>query len=140
MPQPWRYAIGLMMAPSSVGLAVAKPTPDEDGAQLNSGKQSDALGDTQDAIILMPEWRQKRSDFATTVEFQLQYAKLLFATGQDVEAASVMRTLRGLPLTTEQQGLYAKLQLDETVFNANQLRQQGRLAAAYDTLAPVLAQ
>src|SRR5690625_3709921 len=124
MRRYWHCAISVLALSLATGVYAA-PTPQEVAEILHSVKSYSDRGDTKNAIILMREWRNLRPDFAPTVEFQLQYAQLLFATGQDVEAAMVMRTLRGLPLTVDQKKLYAQLQLDETVFNANQLRQQG---------------
>lgn len=70
----------------------------------------------------------------------LQYAAILLKTHQDVELAGALRQLHGMTLTPEQQRSFEDLRYVYVVRQADGLRQQGNLAAAYDMLAPVLAE
>ncbi|WP_144111270.1 cellulose biosynthesis protein BcsC [Paraburkholderia sp. BCC1886] len=72
-------------------------------------------------------------------DVQLAYLGVLLKTGQNVEAADAMRELHGETLTADQREQLDNLDYLYSVRLADQQRQQGDLAAAYDTLAPVLA-
>ncbi|HEV3429154.1 MAG TPA: cellulose synthase subunit BcsC-related outer membrane protein [Paraburkholderia sp.] len=72
-------------------------------------------------------------------DVQLAYAGLLLKTGQNVQAQDVMRGLQGQTLTVDQRRQLDDLNYLYAVRLAEQQRQQGDLAQAYDTLAPVLA-
>ncbi|WP_321816164.1 MULTISPECIES: cellulose biosynthesis protein BcsC [unclassified Paraburkholderia] len=72
-------------------------------------------------------------------DVQLAYASLLLKTGQNVQARDVMRGLESQTLTADQRRQLDDLDYLYAVRLAEQQRQQGDLATAYDTLAPVLA-
>ncbi|WP_042297847.1 cellulose synthase subunit BcsC-related outer membrane protein [Paraburkholderia bannensis] len=72
-------------------------------------------------------------------DIQLAYAGLLLKTGQNVQAQDVMRELQTQTLTADQRRQLDDLSYLYAVRLAEQQRQQGDLAQAYDTLAPVLA-
>ncbi|WP_321945740.1 cellulose biosynthesis protein BcsC [Paraburkholderia sp. J10-1] len=72
-------------------------------------------------------------------DMQLAYAGLLLKTGQNVQAQEVMRGLQTVTLTADQRRQLDDLNYLYAVRLAEQQRQQGDLAQAYDTLAPVLA-
>ncbi|HKR39686.1 MAG TPA: cellulose synthase subunit BcsC-related outer membrane protein [Paraburkholderia sp.] len=72
-------------------------------------------------------------------DVQLAYAGLLLKTGQNVQAQDVIRGLQGETLTADQRRQLDDLNYLYAVRLAEQQRQQGDLAQAYDTLAPVLA-
>jgi len=69
----------------------------------------------------------------------LQYAGILSATQQQAELGSVMRRLQSMPLTTQQRADFNNLNVGIVVAQADAVRRQGDLAAAYDVIAPWLA-
>lgn len=71
---------------------------------------------------------------------RLQYAAILLKTKQDVELAGILRQLQGTPMTQTQRAAFDELRVGYTLRQAEALREAGDLAAAYDTLAPVLAE
>jgi predicted Zn-dependent protease len=70
----------------------------------------------------------------------LQYAGVLLKTEQDAEAAGVLRQLQGASLTDAERRNFEGLRKVYTVRQAEALRARGKLADAYDMLAPILAQ
>jgi tetratricopeptide (TPR) repeat protein len=94
--------------------------------------------DPQRAMVIMRDLlaRSPRSDLGLT----LSYAGVLLRAEQDVEVAAILRDLQGRSMTTEQRKQYDDLLFHYRVRQAEQLRLRGELAAAYDTLAPALAQ
>lgn len=70
----------------------------------------------------------------------LQYASILLKTDQDVEASVILRELSARNMTAGEQQSYADLRRLYTIRQAEALRKRGDLVAAYDTLAPVLAE
>ncbi|MGL4318327.1 MAG: cellulose synthase subunit BcsC-related outer membrane protein [Pseudomonas sp.] len=95
-------------------------------------------GDPQRAIAIMRDLlaRSPRTDLSLT----LSYGRVLLEAGQDVEVAGILGDLQGRSMTTEQRKQYDDLLFYYRVRQAEQLRQRGELAAAYETLAPALAQ
>ena len=69
---------------------------------------------------------------------RLQYAAILLKTRQDVELAGILRQLQGMPMTAQQRQSFEDLRVAYVVRQADALREAGDLAAAYDTLSPVL--
>lgn len=94
--------------------------------------------DPQRAIAIMRDLlaRSPRADLSLT----LSYASVLLEAEQDTEVAGILRDLQGRSMTVEQRQQYDDLLFYYRVRQAEQLRQRGELAAAYDTLAPALAQ
>ena len=94
--------------------------------------------DPQRAIAIMRDLlaRSPRADLSLT----LSYASVLLEAEQDSEVAGILRDLQGRSMTVEQRQQYDDLLFYYRVRQAEQLRQRGELAAAYDTLAPALAQ
>lgn len=95
-------------------------------------------GDPQRAIVIMRDLlaRSPKADLSLT----LSYANVLLAAEQDVEVAGILRDLQGRSMSVEQRQQYDDLLFFYRVRQAEQLRQRGELAAAYETLAPALAQ
>ena len=93
--------------------------------------------DPQRAIAIMRDLlaRSPRADLSLT----LSYASVLLEAEQDTEVAGILRDLQGRSMTVEQRQQYDDLLFYYRVRQAEQLRQRGELAAAYDTLAPALA-
>lgn len=100
-------------------------------AYADAGDSARALG-----LIRQQLGRSKTPD----PDVMLQYAGLLFRTQQDVEAMGVLRSLEGRQLSPEQQKTLRDLHNTQTIRQAESLREQGDLVAAYDALSPVLAQ
>ncbi len=94
--------------------------------------------DPQRAIAIMRDLlaRSPRTDLSLT----LSYGRVLLEAEQDVEVAGILGDLQGRRMTAEQRKQYDDLAFYYRVRQAEQLRQRGELAAAYDTLAPALAQ
>jgi tetratricopeptide (TPR) repeat protein len=76
---------------------------------------------------------------ASGPDVQLAYVSLLLKIGQNVEAHEAMSELQTETLTADQRQQLDDLNYLYTVRLADRQRQQGDLAKAYDTLAPVLA-
>jgi len=72
-------------------------------------------------------------------DVQLAYASLMLKAGQNVQAKDALGTLAGETLTADQRQRLDDLNYLYAVRLADQQRQQGDLADAYDTLAPILA-
>ncbi|TBU95623.1 cellulose biosynthesis protein BcsC [Phytopseudomonas dryadis] len=70
----------------------------------------------------------------------LRYAGILLQTEQDVEVSAILRDLQGQPLNPAERKQYDDLLFLYRVRQAEHLRERGDLVAAYDTLAPALAQ
>lgn len=75
-----------------------------------------------------------------TPALRIAYAGALLKSGDDMQVSQMLRELRSLPLTRAEQRSYDDLLFQYTVRQADLLREKGDLVAAYDTLAPALAQ
>ncbi|MBD7922605.1 cellulose synthase subunit BcsC-related outer membrane protein [Xanthomonas bonasiae] len=75
-----------------------------------------------------------------STEARLQYASVLLRAQQDAELAATLRQLRDTDMTAEQQRRYQALRSGYTLRQVDALRELGNLEAAYDALAPLLAQ
>lgn len=73
-------------------------------------------------------------------EARLLYASVLLRAHQDAELAAVLRQLQTQTLTPEQLTRYTRLRTDYSLRQVDALRALGNLEAAYDVLAPLLAQ
>lgn len=93
-------------------------------------------GDTTRAMAMMR--RELGRSSTPNPDVLLQYAGLLFRTNQDVEAVSVLRSLESRQLSPQQAKTLRDLNNVQAIKQAESLREQGDLVAAYDTLAPVL--
>lgn len=71
---------------------------------------------------------------------RLAYVGLLLKNGEDVQASQILREMQGQTLQPGEQRRYEDAVFQYTVRQADLLRDQGDLVAAYDTLAPALAQ
>ncbi len=102
------------------------------GAWSETGQAARAL-----QILRSVHARQGNSD----VGARIQYASLLLSTGQDAELATVLRDLaKQTQLTARQFEDLNKIILAYTLRQTDTLREAGRLADAYDTVSPALAQ
>lgn len=98
-------------------------------AYVNAGDPARALSLIRGAIANAPN----------DVGLQLQYAGILSATHQDAELGSVMRRLSSTQLTTQQRRDFDNLNVGIVIAQADAVRKQGDLAAAYDVISPWLA-
>ena len=71
---------------------------------------------------------------------RLAYAGVLLKTGDDEQVNQLLHELQRQPLTPADQRSYDQVLYLYTVRQADLLREKGDLVAAYDTLAPALAQ
>ncbi|MCX5592344.1 cellulose synthase subunit BcsC-related outer membrane protein [Alcaligenes endophyticus] len=98
-----------------------------------------AYAETGDSTRAMAMMRRELSRSTTpNPDVLLQYAGLLFRTNQDVEAMSVLRTLESRQLSSQQAKTLRDLNNTQAIKQAESLREQGDLVAAYDALVPVL--
>lgn len=73
-------------------------------------------------------------------ELLLQYAGILLKTDQDAEVSAILHDLQGQVLSPAARRQYDDLLFLYRVRQAERLREDGDLVAAYDTLEPALAQ
>ncbi|WP_250500894.1 cellulose synthase subunit BcsC-related outer membrane protein [Caballeronia sp. GAWG1-5s-s] len=98
-------------------------------AYVNAGDPARALSLIRGAVANAPN----------DVGLQLQYADILSATHQEAELGSVMRRLSSTQLTTQQRRDFDNLNVGIVIAQADVVRKQGDLAAAYDVISPWLA-
>ena len=120
-------------------LAQVEPFTGQDPELL--GSVALAYTDAGDANRAMATIRQLLARSARPEPgLRLQYAAILLKTKQDVELAGILRQLQGTPMTLSQRAAFDELRVGYTLRQVEALREAGDLAAAYDTLAPVLAE
>ncbi len=73
-------------------------------------------------------------------KLQLLYADILFKADQDNDAADILRALQGTRFNETDRRHYAELVKLYRIKQADQLREKGNLAGAYDLLKPTLKQ
>src|SRR5690606_22139044 len=95
------------------------------------------IGSRQRALVLAQ--RLLAGPDAGTEE-RLQYASVLLRAGQDVELSALLRKLADAPMTPAQASRYQDLRTGYVLRQVDALREMGNLEAAYETLAPILAQ
>lgn len=71
---------------------------------------------------------------------RLLYASILMKTKQDVELTAVLRQLQATQMTAAQRSDFDNLRTAWSLRQADALREMGNLEAAYNALAPVLAE
>lgn len=117
-------------------------------AELSASGKADLLsviaaayvdaGDTDHALSMLRNAIAQSS--TPSPSLRLAYAGILLKTGDDVQVNQILRDVQGLPLQAGEQRSYDELLFLYTVRQADLLREKGDLVAAYDTLAPALAQ
>ncbi|MFI8618448.1 cellulose synthase subunit BcsC-related outer membrane protein [Acidovorax sp. NPDC077693] len=100
-------------------------------AYADAGEPQRALGMVRQVLARTP-----RPD----VGLRLQYAATLLKTQQDVELAGILRQLQTAPMNDRERKSFADIRRAYIVRQADGLREAGDLVAAYDTLAPLLAE
>lgn len=71
---------------------------------------------------------------------RLAYAAILLKSGDDVQVSQILHDVQSQPLQPGEQRNYDDVLFQYTVRQADLLREKGDLVAAYDTIAPALAQ
>lgn len=119
-------------------LAQLEPVVGRDPARVSALAQAyvDAENPSRGLTLLRQLVSGQGGDRPETL---LPYAGVLLRTGQDIEAASIMRELQGRNLDPNQRQQLIELNVLYTIRQAELLREKGDLVAAYDVLAPVLA-
>lgn len=100
-------------------------------AYADAGEPQRALGMVRQVLA-----RTARPD----VGLRLQYAATLLKTQQDVELAGILRQLQTAPMNDRERKSFSDIRRAYIVRQAEGLREAGDLVAAYDTLAPLLAE
>jgi thioredoxin-like negative regulator of GroEL len=95
-------------------------------------------GDVEQALSMMRSLLTQSS--APSADLMLQYASLLLKTGDDAQVNSILNSLQNQPLSVATRKRYDDVLYLYRIRQADRLREGGDLAAAYDTLAPALAQ
>lgn len=95
------------------------------------------IGSRQRALVLA---QRLLSGPDAGTEERLQYAAVLLRAGQDAELAALLRKLDEAPMTPAQAARYRDLRTGYVLRQVDALREMGNLEAAYETLAPVLAE
>lgn len=96
------------------------------------------IGEPSRALALMRGRLQQTT--APSADFILQYAAVLLKTGEDTQVNQILRDLQNKPLNAPARKRFDDLLYLYRIRQADQLRERGDLANAYDTLAPALAQ
>ncbi|KMM73766.1 cellulose synthase [Xanthomonas sp. NCPPB 1128] len=125
-------------------------------AQLLLGRTEAALGDALEQPALLAAMAGAYADIGSnqraltlaqrlvaqnpSTEARLQYAGVLLRAHQDAELAATLRQLRDSEMSAEQQRRYQALRSGYVLRQVDALRELGNLEAAYDALAPLLAQ
>jgi len=101
------------------------------GAYIDIGYTDRAVGLLRNAIAQSAK---------PSPALRIAYGSALLKAGDDLQVSQILRETRGLPLSVTEQHSYDDLLFLYTVRQADLLREKGDLVAAYDTLAPALAQ
>ncbi|WLI09951.1 MULTISPECIES: cellulose biosynthesis protein BcsC [Pseudomonas] len=96
------------------------------------------IGEPTRALALMRGQLQHTA--APSADFILQYAAVLLESGEDAQVNEILRDLQNKPLNAPTRKRFDDLLHRYRIRQADQLRERGNLASAYDTLAPALAQ
>ena len=94
-------------------------------------------GDPQRAQAMMEEALNRTPN--PSADLMLQYANLLLKTGNDTQVDSILRDLKNRQMSVATRKRFDDVLYRYRIRQADQLREGGNLAAAYDTLAPALA-
>ena len=96
------------------------------------------IGDSEHALSMLRNAIAQSSNPPPAL--RLAYAGVLLKTGDDEQVNQLLHELQRQPLTPADQRSYDEVLYLYTVRQADLLREKGDLVAAYDTLAPALAQ
>lgn len=99
-------------------------------AYVDAGDSARAQSMMRDVIAQTP---------TPSADLMLQYANLQLKTGDDAQVNSILRGLQNQPMSVATRKRYDDVLYQYRIRQADILRENGDLAAAYDTLAPALA-
>jgi Tfp pilus assembly protein PilF len=99
-------------------------------AYVDAGDSAHAQQMMRDVIAQTP---------TPSADLMLQYANLLLKTGDDAQVNSILRGLQNQPMSVATRKRFDDVLYQYRIRQADILRENGDLAAAYDTLAPALA-
>jgi len=99
-------------------------------AYVDAGDSAHAQQMMRDVIAQTPK---------PSADLMLQYANLLLKTGDDAQVNSILRGLQNQPMSVATRKRFDDVLYQYRIRQADILRENGDLAAAYDTLAPALA-
>jgi len=99
-------------------------------AYVDAGDSAHAQSMMRDVIAQTP---------TPSADLMLQYANLLLKTGDDAQVNSILRGLQNQPMSVATRKRFDDVLYQYRIRQADILRENGDLAAAYDTLAPALA-
>ncbi|MHC8348100.1 cellulose biosynthesis protein BcsC [Pseudomonas sp. RT4P38] len=99
-------------------------------AYVDAGDSAHAQSMMRDVIAQTP---------TPSADLMLQYASLLLKTGDDAQVNSILRGLQNQQMSVATRKRYDDVLYQYRIRQADILRENGDLAAAYDTLAPALA-
>jgi tetratricopeptide (TPR) repeat protein len=105
------------------------------------GQLAGAYADVGDAPRALAMSRQllARTPVPGTSD-RLLYASVLLKTRQDIELSAVLRQLQGTQMTAAQRADFDSLRVAYALRQTDALREAGNLEAAYNAVAPVLAE
>jgi len=95
-------------------------------------------GQPQQGVALMRDLVERSP--TPDARLQLLYADILFKADQDNDAADILRSLQGARFNDSDRRHYAELVKLYRIKQADQMREKGNLAGAYDLLKPTLKQ
>lgn len=127
--------------PSQAGALLRQAEQAGTGSDAQIGTLATAyaeIGDASRALALMRPLLSKGEKDNTGL--LLQYAAVLLNTRQDAEFAGVLRQLQTRNLNPQQAGIYGDLRAGYMLRQADLVRESGDLAAAFDVLAPLMAE
>ena len=105
------------------------------------GQLAGAYADIGDAPRALAMSRQLLARTPTpTVANRLLYASVLLKTRQDIELSAVLRQLASTSMTSSQRADFDALRIAYALRQTDALREAGNLEAAYNAMAPVLAE
>jgi Tfp pilus assembly protein PilF len=96
------------------------------------------IGDARHAMQLTR--RLLTASDSPSVDDRLLYASILLKTGQDAELAALLRQLQPATMTPTQQHSFDELRVAYVLRQADAFSRQKNLEAAYEVIAPVLAE
>jgi Tfp pilus assembly protein PilF len=99
-------------------------------AYVDAGDSAHAQSMMRDVIAQTP---------TPSADLMLQYANLLLKTGDDAQVNSILHGLQNQPMSVATRKRFDDVLYQYRIRQADILRENGDLAAAYDTLAPALA-
>jgi len=96
------------------------------------------IGDSPRALAMIRQLLARSPN--PGIDDRLLYASILLKTQQDIELSAVLRQLQPANMTRAQREDFDRLRVGYSLRQADALREAGNLEAAYNAMAPVLAE